>query len=256
MLDALPTKPDFQWPEGIRAAVSLSFDDARPSQVLTGVPLLNRLGIKATFYALPCKVEEHLEAWREAVAAGHEIGNHSLTHPCSANFQFAQENPLETYTLDRMARELDEANGMLQELLGVKPVTFAYPCGQDFVGRGTARQSYVPLIAERFLVGRGFFDERHGLPGHCDLAKVYAISCDAMPLEALLSAIRASAEEGGWLILAGHEIGPQGAYQCTLTSMLEDLAVYAAEPANGIWLDTVAAHGRYVHDQRATHRPA
>ena len=40
---------DFAWPEGKRAAVSLSFDDARASQVDTGTALLNRYDVKATF---------------------------------------------------------------------------------------------------------------------------------------------------------------------------------------------------------------
>jgi peptidoglycan/xylan/chitin deacetylase (PgdA/CDA1 family) len=43
----------FSWPEGKRAAVSLSFDDARLSQIDTGLALFRRLGVKATFYVVP-----------------------------------------------------------------------------------------------------------------------------------------------------------------------------------------------------------
>ena len=38
----------FPWPDGARAAVSLTFDDARPSQVDVGLPVFDRHGVKVT----------------------------------------------------------------------------------------------------------------------------------------------------------------------------------------------------------------
>src|SRR5713101_5746724 len=148
----------FQWPNDKRAAVSLSFDDARASQVDTGLAFLKREDVKVTFFVNPGAVEKRLAGWMQAVADGHEIGNHSLTHPCTGNYAFSARNALEDYTLQMMARQLDEANDEIQKLLGVKPTTFAYPCGLKFVGRGRDVKSYVPLVAERFLVGRGYLD--------------------------------------------------------------------------------------------------
>src|SRR4030088_389488 len=89
----------FSWPKGIRVAVSLSFDDARLSQTDSGTVLLDQYGIKATFFVLPSGVRQRLEGWKKAVAAGHEIGNHSFTHPCTGNFSWSRENALENYTL-------------------------------------------------------------------------------------------------------------------------------------------------------------
>ena len=40
------------WLEGKTAALSLTFDDARLSQVDQGLPLLDAYGVKATFYVL------------------------------------------------------------------------------------------------------------------------------------------------------------------------------------------------------------
>ena len=124
----------FAWPDGKRAAVSLSFDDARASQVDTGTALLNRYGIKATFYVVPAAVEHRLPGWQQAVADGHEIGNHSLVHPCSGNFAWSRSKALEDYSLKKMRDELTEANQQVHALLGVRPKVFAYPCGQTFVG--------------------------------------------------------------------------------------------------------------------------
>ena len=53
----------FRWPEGKRAAVSLSFDDARLSQVDTGLELFRRLGIKATFFLESTNIERRLAGW-------------------------------------------------------------------------------------------------------------------------------------------------------------------------------------------------
>src|SRR5688572_3056494 len=75
--------PPIKWPDGKRVAVSLSFDDGRLSQIDKGTALLDKYNVKATFYVMPSSVKERLEGWKKAAANGHEIGNHSLTHPCS-----------------------------------------------------------------------------------------------------------------------------------------------------------------------------
>jgi len=74
----------FDWPEGRRAAVSLSFDDARLSQVDRGMTILDACGARATFYVSIAGVEERLEAWRLAVAGGHEIGEAGIRQTTDA----------------------------------------------------------------------------------------------------------------------------------------------------------------------------
>src|SRR4051812_42358810 len=109
----------FKWPDGKQTAISLTFDDARFSQVDTGTALLDSYGIKATFFVVPSNLEERLEGWKKAVAKGHEIGNHTMHHPCTGNFLWSRENALENYTLDDMRHELFECNKRVKELLGV-----------------------------------------------------------------------------------------------------------------------------------------
>jgi peptidoglycan/xylan/chitin deacetylase (PgdA/CDA1 family) len=48
-----PDKAAFQWPEGKKMGLSLTFDDARLTQVDKGIPLLDKYGVKATFYLSP-----------------------------------------------------------------------------------------------------------------------------------------------------------------------------------------------------------
>lgn len=239
----------FAWPEGKRAALSLTFDDARLSQVDRGFAILDAHGVKATFYVSLTAMEKRLEGWKRAVSAGHEIGNHTVTHPCSGNFRFARANALEDYTLERMEKELIGAGDVIEQKLGVRPKTFAYPCGQKFVGRGVNVRSYVPLIARHFIVGRGFMDECHNSAAMSDLAQAMGMEFDGLSFEQVKARLDQAAEDGGWLILAGHEVSDAGR-QTVLASTLDALCRYAKDAANGIWIDTAAAIGSYVQSHR------
>ena len=243
---ALPVRPDALirarttpgWPGGARMALSLSFDDGRVSQVNAGLPVFARHGARVTLFVVPSAIEPHLDGWKRAVAAGHEIGNHSLTHSCSGNFAFSRDKALEEHSIPRMRDELIEANRRIATLLGVTPRTFAYPCGQTFVGRGPGTQSYVPVVADLFLAGRGWRDESSNDPAFVDLAKILGVEmdeCDFAEIRPLLDEART---RGAWLVLAGHDIGA-GGRQTTRTAMLDELLAYAKDPASGIWLAPV-----------------
>jgi len=236
----------FFWPEGKRAALSLTFDDARSSQIGRGLPILATHGVRATFYVSFENVRLHLDEWRRVASGGHEIGNHTLTHPCSGNFPWSRANALEDYTLERMEAELIDANREVQELLGVTPTTFAYPCGETFVGRGEEVVSYVPLVAQLFQAGRGAFDTRHNDPAFCDLAQVGGCEADRAGFDQLKSLLDLATQHGGWLILFSHEVGDEGR-QVTRSDTLDALCRYVQDPANGIWVDTVDVIGRYIH---------
>ena len=240
----------FRWPEGKRAALSLSFDDARPSQIDTGLPLFARHNTKVTFYVSPARMKERLEGWKQVVAAGHEIGNHSMSHPCSANFEWSRTNALEDMGLDQMRRELTDANHIIGEQLGIDAKTFAYPCGQKYVGRGRGLKSYIPMVAGMFAAGRGYLDESPNDPVFCDLAQLMAACSDNLPFERIRPLIDQAVEKGQWLILAGHEIGTTDKAQTTQALMIEDLLRYARDPARGLWIDTVLNVATYIEKQR------
>jgi peptidoglycan/xylan/chitin deacetylase (PgdA/CDA1 family) len=239
----------FHWPDGKRVAVSMTFDDARTSQVDRGLDLFATYGAKATFFVESRNIEQRLAGWKRAVAEGHEIANHSTTHPCTGNYAFSRRNALEDYSLEMMARDIDGASVEIERLLGVKPVTFAYPCGLKFVGRGLDVRSYVPLVAERFLVGRGYMDEAANDPAFCDLPNALGTPFDDTTFARMKELVENAAKDGRWVIFVGHEIS-DAAFQTTDTGALEQLIQYAQDPANGVWLDTVANIGKYVKQQQ------
>jgi peptidoglycan/xylan/chitin deacetylase (PgdA/CDA1 family) len=240
---------DHTWPRDKRAGLSLTFDDARPSQVDRGTPVLDRYGIKATFYALPSMLRYRPPGWKEVVAAGHELGNHTVSHPCSRNFAFSRENALEDYTLERLEEELVQANEALEAFTGRRPTSFAYPCGQRFVGRGKATRSYVPLVAEHFLVGRGFLDETLNDPLRCDMAQVSGVAADGMDFEQLRMAIDSALEGGRWLVLVAHDVTSALRPQAITTDALEEVCRYVSRLPE-LWTDTVSAVGSHLLRER------
>jgi len=241
--------PHALWPDGRKMALSLTFDDARFSQVDKGISILDRYNVKATFYVLPGQVVQRLNQWKEVVSNGHDIGNHSLVHPCSGNFPWAREKALEEYTTKEMIHELDSANRLIKELLGVVPSAFAYPCGQTFLGKGKETTSYVPLVAAMFETGRTWMDEGPNDPLFCDFARLTGIELDGKSFKDIRQLLEEAKSTGSWLILAGHEMD-SGGIQTSLLSTIDSLCRYATNPENGIWIDHVTAVGRYVRAGR------
>jgi peptidoglycan/xylan/chitin deacetylase (PgdA/CDA1 family) len=183
-------------------------------------------------------VAEQLAGWKEAIKEGHEIGNHSMTHPCTGNYTFSRNNALENYTLDMIADDIEQADNFIQKNLNIKANSFAYPCGQKFVGRGRDLKTYIPLIADWFISGRGWLGENSNDPLICDMSQLLGTESDGKTFVELKVLIEKTAAEGRWLILAGHEMD-DGGRQTTLLSSLESLCKYAKVPENGIWIDTV-----------------
>jgi len=243
------TDHKFPWPEGKKMALSLTFDDARLSQIDTGIPLLDKYGIKATFYISPGSLLKRVDKWKMAANNGHDIGNHSVYHPCSGNFVWSRDKALEDYSMQKMRNELDSASSFIKESLGVNPVSFAYPCGQTFIGRGAGVQSYVPLIASIFESGRGWLNEAPNDPFFCDLAQINGTELDGKSFEQILKLIETAKANGHWLVLAGHEMNEEG-YQTSQLKTIEAICKFATDSLNGIWINNVHNIASYVKSKR------
>jgi len=220
------------WPDDCHGAVSLTFDDGLPDHLRRVVPLLDDRGLRGTFYLCPKgdNFADRLAPWRAVFEAGHEIGNHSLSHTCSRNFQPAHDpGPvgLEHTTLDEMGADLAAAEGRLQELFPCEGRSFAYPCYQSDVGEGPTRQSYVPLVAKLFVAGRtggeyGFFNH----PYNVDLHHLGGIAAERMPGTELVGLVERCVRRGHWAVFAFHSIdgGRLGINEFDFEELLDHLA--------------------------------
>ncbi|MDR8393456.1 polysaccharide deacetylase family protein [Aliifodinibius sp. S!AR15-10] len=136
-----------------KAAVALTYDDALEAQLDNAVPLLDSLNLKVTFYLtghFP-GFRQHIDRWRAVAEKGHDLGNHTLFHPCKGDApgrEWVQpENDLNRYTMVRMLNEITMTNVLLKAVDGRSHRTFAYPCGDTAVGDS----SYINQINEHFI---------------------------------------------------------------------------------------------------------
>jgi len=198
-------------------AVSLAFDDGRASQLTGAIPLMNQRGIRGTFYiSAPLNHDDwrkRIEPWQRVASDGHEIGNHTLSHRCSANLGFVDPaQALENMSLEQIEADIVAAQQRLEVVAPHQKLwTFAYPCSQPFVGRGAGQQSYVPLVARRFFAARtgGEFGFAN-IPSVCDLHFLHSNDVSGCSGFELIGLVEQFAGRGQWVILGFHEIdGPR-----------------------------------------------
>lgn len=100
--------------------VAISFDAAWGDQFTPQIlQILDKYNIKTTFFLVKFWVEQHPEMTKRIAAAGHEIGNHSATHP-----------HMNTLSKEEIARELSETNELIEKISGQAPRLFRPPFGE------------------------------------------------------------------------------------------------------------------------------
>lgn len=98
--------------------LALTLDDGpSPDTMPRVLEVLSRYGAKATFFLWGEQITpELLPLLREAVALGHELGNHSMHHLHMA-----------ALTVEKIRMETEPLQKLLQEQLGITPVWFRAP---------------------------------------------------------------------------------------------------------------------------------
>jgi peptidoglycan/xylan/chitin deacetylase (PgdA/CDA1 family) len=134
----------FKWPNGAKAAVCLTYDDALDGQLDYVIPQLDSVGLKGTFFCTgnsPC-LYRRMDEWRKAATNGHELGNHTLFHPCMGNrpdgtkFDWVKpEYDLVNYSIAQLINELRTANTLLKAIDGQEVRTYGYTCS-DYIAGG------------------------------------------------------------------------------------------------------------------------
>ena len=99
--------------------VALTFDDG-PHPELTPklLDLLKKRGIVATFYVIGKNAAAYPEIIQRMAAEGHEIANHSWSHP-----------PLNRVSSARLTAELEKTSRLIEQLTGKPPATIRPPYG-------------------------------------------------------------------------------------------------------------------------------
>jgi len=114
--------------------VAISFDAAWGRANTEGIlDILDRYGVKTTFFLVGFWAEEHPDLVAELVSRGHEIGNHSATHPHMAQQTAAQ-----------IREELRKTSDLVKSITGKPTTLFRPPYGEynDMVVRVSREEGY------------------------------------------------------------------------------------------------------------------
>lgn len=123
-----------------QCAVVLTYDDAIDVDLDNVVPALDSMKFKGTFYLIGASpvVTKRVNEWRLAARHGHELGNHSMFHPCDGSLPgrgfVTPDGDLSKYTVERVVKEIRANNTLLKAIDGKDIRTFAYPCGDRKIG--------------------------------------------------------------------------------------------------------------------------
>lgn len=176
----------------------LTLDDGPdPATTPAILDLLDLHGAKATFFVIGKKAESHPELIEEIQRRGHQVGNHTYSHPQAT---FWCHGPFRTY------REIARCQEVLEKIMGETPKIFRAPVGHHNV--------FVDPILRHFhmrLIGwdsRGF-DAAGGARLESIAAKIRAtasagsivLAHEATPFATeVVSDILTMARENGWAV--------------------------------------------------------
>ena len=284
-----PMPPGFRWPDGVRAAACFTFDVDAESPILfehpeaadwldvmshqaygprTGVPrllrLLDRQGVRATFFVPGYTAERWPDTVRAIRDAGHEIGHHGYLHEGAHGA-----------SADEQERRLVRGLEALDAVLGVRPAGYRAPMWE-------LTPDTLPLLAKHgFAYDAGLMDADHPyllatseapgapaiveLPGHWSLDdwEPYAYlpgitgsGVIASPDEVVgrwILELDALAAEGGLFMLTNH---PFVSGRASRAAALE-LLIERAKAMDGLWIATageIAAHTASLGLEPVVHR--
>jgi peptidoglycan/xylan/chitin deacetylase (PgdA/CDA1 family) len=114
-------------------------DGPDPHDTPVLLDLLDRHHTKAVFFMIGEKVRKHPELAREVIRRGHQIGNHTMSHP-QASFWCA--GPWRT------RREIADCQRVIEDITGTRPRWFRAPVGhRNFFTHPIARALGLEIMA-------------------------------------------------------------------------------------------------------------
>src|SRR5207244_4280433 len=99
-------------------SVALTFDDGPTGDTERILDRLAAADVRAAFFMIGRQVERHPQIARRVVAEGHEVGNHSYSHPIYL-YRSARET----------AGQLERTQEIIAATTGVRPRWSRPPCG-------------------------------------------------------------------------------------------------------------------------------
>lgn len=240
---------DYTW-QGKKCAVVLTYDDGLNIDLTNVIPALDSVGLKGTFYISDYfnGLNAQINKWRIAAAEGHELGNHTIWHPCDGSLpgrSFVKPDyDLQTYDVRRMDNEILAMNNILKAIDGKSKRTFAYPCG-DIKIHDT---SYLDPLKEQFVAARGVKEEM--LP--IDKIDLYNIGCYAMngqSAEEMITLVKKAVATHTLLVFLFHGVGGEHSLNVSREAH-SGLLHYLKQHESEIWIAPMIDVAGFIKNNR------
>jgi peptidoglycan/xylan/chitin deacetylase (PgdA/CDA1 family) len=240
----------FTWPNGIKAAVNLAYDDAVNSQLDNAIPTLDKYDVKGSFYVTIASdtISKRMPEWRKAATNGHELANHTLFHQCSRkgpDRSWVQaDNDLDMVSVAQLAAQIRVANTTLHAIDGKTERTYTTPCG-DLKAGG---EDYISAIKSEFVAIKS---AAGGVTPNMKTLDVYAVGVDVpndVTGKQLIARVKEAAAKGTMANFTFHGIG--GDHLSVSKEAHEELVKYLADNKDIYWTDTFINIMKYVKEQQ------
>lgn len=241
---------------GKKAAVVLTYDDGYHEQLDNALPVLDSLGLKATFYlsAFFPAVRGRINEWKKVAANGHELGNHTLYHPCvggAGREWVPADYDMLNYTVTRMEDEIRMTNVFLEQLDGKQQRTFAFTCGDMQV----KDSFFINGLKGDFIAARAVRHEMHAI-NEIDL---YNIDCYVVNGETAVQMeewVKKAIAKKALLVILFHGVGGGNSLNVLKEEHTKFLTLLKQQE-NDLWiapLADIATHIRFSQNQEKTEK--
>ena len=233
-----------------KAAVVLTYDDGLNVHIDNAATVLDSFGFKGTFY-LPgnaSALNNRIPEWKKMASNGHELGNHSLFHPCvgkKPGREFVtEERDLNNYTVARMVDEVRVTNTLLNSIDSKYKRTFAYPCG-DMLIKDSA---YFNQLKKDFVAARGV---QGGFPtiDRIDLANINCYGVNGQTSEQLIAQVKEALKQNSLIVFLFHGVGGEHSLNVSLQAHRE-LLEFLKQNEKDLWIATMVDVAEYISAQQ------
>jgi peptidoglycan/xylan/chitin deacetylase (PgdA/CDA1 family) len=221
--------------KGKKAAVVITYDDAINQHLDNAIPVLDSLGLKTTFYvtAFSNSMQTRLNEWKKLSANGHELGNHTLFHPCiggAGREWVSKQNDLRNFSVKRMENEVGMTNLFLQALDGKTRRTFAFTCGDMKIDDSL----FINGMKNDFAAARAVRNEMHRI-NEVDLYSVDCYMVNNHSFEQMKEWVDKAIQTNSLLVILFHGVGGGNGLDVSLPAHRELLS-YLKQNEKDIWI--------------------
>ena len=227
-------------------AVVLTYDDAIDVDLDNVLPALDSLGLKATFYLIGSSptLQKRAAEWMTAARHGHELGNHSLFHPCDGSKPgrsfVTPDHDLSHYTVGRAVKEIRETNTLLSFIDHRRKRTFAYPCG-DLTINDTF---FYADLRKNFVAARGVRSAMDTL-GKIDPDNIDCYAMNGQTAEQMIALVDKAMQSHTLLVFLFHGVGGGHSINVGLQEHSR-LLHYLKEHEKDIWIAPMVEVAEYI----------